>query len=212
VSIPELVLEVHATLEGLGAEHAFGGALALAYYAEPRATVDVDVNVFVPFVAAAEVVEAFHRRGLAAEGDPAGWLPTAGVRLTRPGELGKVDLFFSLDDSYERIAARVRKFPFGRDGGPQLPFLSAEDLAVFKLSFGRDKDWIDLKAMVQTVPDIDLSYIEQLLIGLRGPSMFSRLARFRALVDSESPGLGDVVQGCRASTDHEPGIPDQTYE
>ena len=27
---------------------AFGGALALAYYAEPRATVDIDVNVFVP--------------------------------------------------------------------------------------------------------------------------------------------------------------------
>lgn len=26
----------------------FGGALALAYYAEPRMTVDVDVNVFVP--------------------------------------------------------------------------------------------------------------------------------------------------------------------
>ena len=28
--------------------HAFGGALALAYYAEPRATIDIDLNVFVP--------------------------------------------------------------------------------------------------------------------------------------------------------------------
>src|SRR4029079_9320585 len=28
--------------------HAFGGALALAYYAEPRATVDIDLNLFVP--------------------------------------------------------------------------------------------------------------------------------------------------------------------
>lgn len=81
--------------------------------------------------------------------------------------------------------ARVRRFPFGRDGGPRLPFLSAEDLAVFKLSFGRDKDWIDLKAMVRTLQDIDLSYIEQMLIGLRGPSMFARLARFRALMSSE---------------------------
>ena len=27
--------------------HAFGGALALAYYAEPAATIDIDLNVFV---------------------------------------------------------------------------------------------------------------------------------------------------------------------
>jgi len=182
VSLAELVLEVDGILEGLGAEHAFGGALALAYYAEPRATIDVDVNVFVPFPNAAEVVQAFERRGLMAEGDPAGWLPNAGVRLGRPGELAKIDLFFSLDNSYERVAARVRRFPFGREGGPDLPFLSAEDLVVFKLSFGRDKDWIDLKAMVRTLSDMDLAYIEDLLIGLRGPSMLSRLARFRALV------------------------------
>ena len=28
--------------------HAFGGALALAYYAEPRATIDIDLNLFIP--------------------------------------------------------------------------------------------------------------------------------------------------------------------
>jgi len=43
-SLPEKVVAIDSALTGL--PHAFGGALALAYYAEPRATVDIDVNVF----------------------------------------------------------------------------------------------------------------------------------------------------------------------
>ena len=36
------------TLEDNDIEYAIGGALALGYYATPRATVDVDINIFVP--------------------------------------------------------------------------------------------------------------------------------------------------------------------
>ena len=46
-SLPDKVVALHHALEHGGIAHAFGGALALAYYAEPRTTVDVDVNVFV---------------------------------------------------------------------------------------------------------------------------------------------------------------------
>ena len=35
-------------LEDNDIEYAIGGALALGYYATPRATVDVDINIFVP--------------------------------------------------------------------------------------------------------------------------------------------------------------------
>ena len=48
MTFAQTVLAVHDHLIGAGVEHAFGGALALAYYAEPRATADVDVNVFAP--------------------------------------------------------------------------------------------------------------------------------------------------------------------
>ena len=41
-------IEVHRTLSKAAVAHAFGGALALAQVAEPRGTVDVDVNVFTP--------------------------------------------------------------------------------------------------------------------------------------------------------------------
>src|SRR5438105_77775 len=46
MSFVEFVIDVHRTLEDADMAHAFGGALALAYVAEPRGTVDVDVNVF----------------------------------------------------------------------------------------------------------------------------------------------------------------------
>ena len=43
----QFVIDVHSRLSSQGVAHAFGGALALAYVADPRGTVDVDV-VFPP--------------------------------------------------------------------------------------------------------------------------------------------------------------------
>jgi hypothetical protein len=45
-SLPEKIVAIDEALAEI--PHAFGGALALAYYAEPRATVDIDINVFIP--------------------------------------------------------------------------------------------------------------------------------------------------------------------
>jgi hypothetical protein len=47
-SLPEKFNAVHEALEGIKMPHAIGGAFALAYHAEPRSTVDIDVNVFAP--------------------------------------------------------------------------------------------------------------------------------------------------------------------
>ena len=46
-SLTDKVVALDQALTEAKIDHAFGGALALAYYAEPRATVDVDINVFV---------------------------------------------------------------------------------------------------------------------------------------------------------------------
>ena len=173
-------MAVHDHLDGLGVPHAFGGALALAYYVEPRGTIDVDVNVFVAFASASEIVSSFAALGYAPERPAEDWVPIAGVRLVRAGEPPMLDLFFSLDERYDDIARRVRRFPFGSEGS-ELPFLSAEDLALFKLSFGRDKDWVDLRRLAAAHPELDIEYIEHQLIGLRGPTMYPRLARLRRL-------------------------------
>jgi hypothetical protein len=176
------VFVTHGLLSELDIAHAFGGALALAYYAEPRATLDVDVNVFVPVDRSVEVVQHFGRIGLRSEVPVDAWSPIAGVRLAPVRGVGRVDLFFSVDDGYEQIAERIRWFSFGVEGAP-LPFLAPEDLVLFKLSFGRDKDWVDLAAMAATGLEVDLDVVERLLIGLRGPSLYPRMARARALFD-----------------------------
>lgn len=41
------VIEVDRALRVAGIGHAFGGAIALAYCAQPRATKDIDINVAV---------------------------------------------------------------------------------------------------------------------------------------------------------------------
>ena len=181
MNLVQLTLQVHRRLSAAGQSHAFGGALALAYVAEPRATVDIDVNVFTPLADIDGVLLALSDLDLAPELPREDWLPLAGIRLRRGPHPFAVDLFPSLDEGYEEIERRRVELPFGPERD-LLPFLSAEDLAVFKLSFGRDKDWVDLRAMARSRPDLDMDYIESQLIGLRGLTMHPRIVRLRALL------------------------------
>lgn len=185
MSLVELVIEVHRALEGAGLPHAFGGALALAYVTEPRGTIDVDVNVFVPIDDLDRVLGVLGGVGLQPEQTAHEWMPMAGIRLRRPTGTSAVDVFLSLDESYQAIRGRCISRPFGPNE-VSLPFLSAEDLALFKLSFGRDKDWVDLRAMVRSRPVLDIDAIGRRLVALRGPMMHPRVARLRVLLREES--------------------------
>ncbi|MDQ6910935.1 MAG: hypothetical protein M3Z84_09175, partial [Actinomycetota bacterium] len=169
MSLVDLVVDVHRQLAAEGQAHAFGGALALAYIADPRGTVDVDVNVFAPVAEIDAVLHVFAALGLRAAQPRDDWLPMAGIRLRRDADDYPVDVFPSLDERYDEIEHRCVNHPFGPDD-VVLPFLSAEDLALFKLSFGRDKDWVDLRAIARSRRDLDIDYIERQLIGLRGPA------------------------------------------
>jgi hypothetical protein len=173
----ELIIAVHDRLDAAGLPHAFGGALALGYVAEPRGTVDIDVNVFVPVDEFGVIAEAVGPLGYRA---PAGAEATSisGIRFDHAVEPFPLDVFPSLDDLYDEIARRVERHPFGR-GDDRLPFLSAEDLCIFKLSFGRPQDWVDLRNIAAARPQLDAEYIERQLVALRGQAMYPRLARLR---------------------------------
>lgn len=181
MSLVDLVVDVHRQLAQASLSHAFGGALALAYVADPRGTVDVDINVFTPVEEIDAILDVLSAIGLRAERARAEWMPAAGIRVRRPADPYPVDVFASIDERYTEIERRCPRYPFGHDG-VVLPFLSAEDLALFKLSFGRDKDWVDLRSMATARPNLDVDYIERQLIGLRGPGMYPRLARLRSLL------------------------------
>ena len=169
-----------------GSRDAFGGALALAYVAEPRGTVDIDVNVFAPLDEIDVALAALASAGLVPEQDRQAWVPIAGIRLRGASTPFPVDVFPSLDPAYDAIHDRVVEHPFGPEAR-RLPFLSAEDLTLFKLSFGRPKDWVDLTGIAAASPDLDVEYVERQLVALRGPSMYPRVARLRSLLRPESP-------------------------
>jgi hypothetical protein len=151
LSLADKIVALDRALTAAGVEHAFGGALALAYYAEPRATADIDVNVFAPPSHARELVDAL------AELD--GFEPTVDpVAVERDGQArlawGRtpVDLFFAYDDIHEQMARNRASVPFGN---VTIPVLSAVDLVVCKAIFDRAKDWVDIESMIDAGTSID---------------------------------------------------------
>jgi hypothetical protein len=174
----ELIVGVHDALDAASLPHAFGGALALGYVAVPRGTVDIDVNVFVEPAEVGRVATAVAPLGFDRGEPSADTAAFGGVRFVHASEPFPLDVFPSLDDRYGEVERRLVRHRFG-SGHDVLPFLSAEDLCVFKLSFGRPQDWVDLAAIALARPDLEVDTVEDLLVGLRGPTMYPRVARLR---------------------------------
>jgi hypothetical protein len=143
-SLPDKVVALNEALASSAVLFAFGGALALAYYAEPRATMDIDVNVFVPPDDLAAVRAALAPLTIRLTADDAKMVRRAAqVRLWWGNT--PVDLFFAYDDFHHNAGRRVRRVPFGER---TIPVLAAEDLLVCKAVFDRTKDWIDIDQML----------------------------------------------------------------
>lgn len=149
-SLVEKVLAITGALQEV--PHAFGGALALAYYAEPRATIDIDLNVFVPVDRFPEIAERLAALGVIAnDGEGARLVAEDGqVRVwwgTTP-----VDLFFAYDRFHEAAAGAVEVVPFASS---TIPILAPEHLIVCKVIFNRAKDWVDIEAMLDLGTDVE---------------------------------------------------------
>jgi hypothetical protein len=175
--LPEKVVAIHRGLSAARIPHAIGGALALAYYAEPRATVDVDVNVFVPTDRWPEVRDTLASLGVDVDADP--------VALERDGQVrlwwgrNAVDLFFSYNELHEEMSRAARKVPFGKT---TLPILAPEHLAVCKAMFDRTKDWLDIEQMLVATDEIEPAEIERWLkrmVGAGDPRL-EKLAEIRS--------------------------------
>ncbi len=184
--IEDVVWEVHQLLDDLGIRHAFGGALALNYYATPRATVDVDINIAVDFHEADPLVAKFERVDFRPMLDRSQWMPSGGVRLLR--DVAIVDLFFAFDDYHRIVLDNASLLPMLLPSGNQfeVPIMAADDLVVFKASFNRAKDWVDIGAMIDSGTPIDADYVTEHLVALRGPTAYPRAARIQKML-SQGP-------------------------
>lgn len=159
------VVAIHQSLTGAKLPHAFGGALALAWcVGDPRATRDVDVNVFINEEDAAMLRDAL----------PAGVRLSAEVisTLARDGQVRvwwddtPVDIFLNSTSLHELAATRAQWEVFGQT---RMPFLSCLDTATFKAFFNRTKDWSDLEEMWKA-GRLDVPSVRQTLVDALGES------------------------------------------
>lgn len=176
--LPDKVIAVHEALAAAKIPHALGGALALAYYATPRATIDIDLNVFVAAEHWREVLDALAPLGVATE-------EVDSTALERDGQCrlwwgdNAVDLFFAYDPIHDEMRKEARRVPFA---ATTVPILAPEHLAVCKAMFDRRKDWLDIEQMLIAGEELDIAAIERWLermVGREDPRL-ERLAELRA--------------------------------
>ena len=183
-------MEVSRILAGAGIGHALGGALALGFHAEPRGTLDADINIFVDADAPGEALDALSDGGIAIERD------AAIANIASRGDLYlrhrgcRLDLFFNSIPFHAQAARRTTEVTLL---GARVPILSAEDLIVLKLLFNRHKDIADVERIMACAGDtLDADYIRHWLVECVGGDD-ARLTTLRALLNEawSKPGPPD---------------------
>ncbi len=154
LSLAERVTAIEAALSDT--PHAFGGALALAYYAEPRATIDIDLNVFVPPDHADPVLARLRRLGVDDGGAEVRDLIAGQGQARVMWDSIPVDLFFAYDAFHDAAAKARRTVPFGAG---TISILGPDHLVVCKAVFNRPKDWVDIEAILQSGTELDVAEV-----------------------------------------------------
>lgn len=174
--LAEKIAAIAAALQRSSVPHAFGGAVALAYYAEPRATIDIDLNLFV----SADKSEPVLRLLAGLGGD----VSTAAPQIARNDQcrvfwgVTPLDLFFADLPLHDAMARSVRRVPF-LDG--EIPILAAEHLMVCKALFNRPKDWLDIEQMLIAVSDLRVPEVVRWMDERAGDDD-QRTRRLRAMI------------------------------
>ena len=170
-----------AAFEAAQVPYALGGALAYGFWGVPRATIDVDVNVFVKDDGLADVFAALAGLGISVDEAAARAASQRdGLFIVSLGAF-RVDLFTpSIEFSWEAERSRVRRTVEHQ----QVWFLSAEALAVFKLLFFRTKDIADLERLVAMQgPHLDTDYVRRHVVTMMGEAD-ERVRRWDELVSA----------------------------
>ncbi len=174
MTLAERLLELHRSLAAENLPHAFGGAIALAYWTfDPRGTSDIDVNVFVPAEDCAIALAAL----------PDGIEQPSGTAdaIARDGQ-GRlwwggtpVDVFFDYVPIHTDAARNAQIVEFSETS---IPILGPVELTVFKAMFDRTRDWADIEAMA-AAQTVDFAAVE---------------AALRTLVEDDDPRFARLAE------------------
>ena len=182
--VTAVAAELAKRLDLANCEYALGGAIALAYWSEPRGTVDVDVSLFISAVDPSQTIDVLHRIDADFDADAVRTsIETHGFCRVR--FMGRVlDVFLPIAMIYE--PGRLRRQRVNIDGYEAMIW-DAETLCVFKMMFFRRKDLADLESILLTQgKSLDRSWIEQQLIAMYG-QRDPRIGQWRELAAESEP-------------------------
>jgi hypothetical protein len=183
------ITSLHEMLQSAGVPHQFGGAIALAWYRNPRATTDIDVNLTLPPEAAEPVLRLLARLGVSVGPEDRERIAADGqARLDWDGSY--LDVFFATLDLHFEMAEYARAVRFG---SVDIPILSPEDLIICKAVFDRPKDWLDIEEMVRWGTKIDATRALGWVGDVLGPEseQFARLHDLLPAVAAGDPKHGN---------------------
>ncbi len=162
--ILDAIVEVHDGLDAAGMRHAFGGAFALLWCTgEPRTTVDIDLNIFVPPSDTQRVLDALPKQIKATDKEATALMADGQCRLIFDDI--PLDVFLDTTRFHDDLRLHVKEHELA---DRKLPFLGCNDLAVFKAYFNRRKDWADIEEMLRA-DRLDVPYVVGILSTYLGP-------------------------------------------
>lgn len=162
----DVALKLAQALEAAGVPYAIGGAIALGAWSDPRATHDVDLNLFIASGELDGALDVLAGAGLDVDRDAARSADRAGDVIVASYCGLRVDIFTpSIPFAWE--AMRTKRRLVGPAGSAD--YLSAEAIAVFKMLFFRAKDLVDVERLVLVQQgDLDRGYVRRWVVDMMG--------------------------------------------
>jgi hypothetical protein len=178
----EVAERLAAELNHRGSEYALGGAIALAYWAQPRGTLDVDLTLFLSPQKPAEVVWLLGEIGCnVVASDAIASIREHGFCRAEYHSV-RVDVFLPIIPFYEHAKARRRAVHLGAQ---QLFVWDAETLAVFKMMFFRPQDLVDISQILKVqAGTFDRSWVRERLVEIYGPND-TRIGKWDDLISEQ---------------------------
>lgn len=197
--LPRLAAALLDALEEAGLKAALGGGLAYNLWGAPRATKDIDLNVFVDEGRYAELLRVLESFGCGPERGGAPWdeqRRAEFLRCAREGEVAiawvdevRIDVFVPSIPFYVEAERTLVEAAFCEDQRVRR-VLSPETLAVFKLLFFREKDVVDLRRLVALNREsLDCAWVRSEVVGMLGEDA-ERVSTWDEIVSLHGPGSG----------------------
>ena len=175
-SLEDALFRLADFLDGVKIPYMIIGGMAVAVWGEPRATIDLDVTIWVEEEGIDGAIEHFQKAYSILVDDPPHFVrKTRALPLANPEGI-RIDVIFGLL-LYEREAIE-RAVPRSI-GSHSIRFCSPEDLILHKIISSRTRDLEDARSILRRRKDrLDLDYlspkIEELTAALEDPSILSR--------------------------------------